>query len=361
MKYIIGGAGIAGLCLANFLEKESLTYFLVDDENIKDRQTNTGIQLAPNCHYIFKKLGIYKDIITASCSANELILFDRKSKFKNKIYVKNIDDQGPIFIKRGDLINILKKNIPNQKFRNHKITKFTQTNEKVYLQLGKNEQECDYFINSMGSKDFKTKSLDGSSAIWGVGLSREKVFHGLNLYMYNGFHIVTYPLPDNTIAFTINLAKRKKNFLNMKDQKLSKPFYNYLPPYLSNLIKSSKDFIYRDLSSSNNNYWGEERVVNIGDAAHPMLPHLAQGASQALIDADLVGEYINASSLKDIHTNLRLRNKLVNKIKLTSRINKLIYQLPMPMSLFRNVFLLLYKPDFSWLYNSKYGFKRKFK
>jgi salicylate hydroxylase len=35
--------------------------------------------------------------------------------------------------------------------------------------------------------------------------------------------------------------------------------------------------------------WSEKSVVIIGDAAHPMLPHLGQGGSQAIEDADMLG------------------------------------------------------------------------
>ncbi len=49
--------------------------------------------------------------------------------------------------------------------------------------------------------------------------------------------------------------------------------------------------------------WGAGRVTLLGDAAHPMLPGIAQGASQALEDALALAEHLSANA--DVEDGLR--------------------------------------------------------
>jgi len=42
-------------------------------------------------------------------------------------------------------------------------------------------------------------------------------------------------------------------------------------------------------------HWGHGRITLLGDAAHPMLPHTAQGAAQALEDAVGLGRALRAA------------------------------------------------------------------
>ncbi len=64
--------------------------------------------------------------------------------------------------------------------------------------------------------------------------------------------------------------------------------------------------------------WHEGRVVLLGDAAHPMLPSMAQGAVQALEDAWILGAVLDAGAAP--HTALRRYFDL--RIDRTSRIQK---------------------------------------
>src|SRR4029078_5833887 len=45
--------------------------------------------------------------------------------------------------------------------------------------------------------------------------------------------------------------------------------------------------------------WGRGRVTLLGDAAHPMLPHTAQGAAQALEGAVALGLALRGSNVED--------------------------------------------------------------
>ena len=64
-------------------------------------------------------------------------------------------------------------------------------------------------------------------------------------------------------------------------------------------------------------YFGDDRYVLLGDAAHPVLPSMAQGAVMALEDAYVLGEVLG----KDLKQYTQLRQGRVEKIVRRSRKN----------------------------------------
>ena len=103
-----------------------------------------------------------------------------------------------------------------------------------------------------------------------------------NLWLGDGAHLVHYPLADGTVNLVAVMPKTatiddlirlvglhpqgaflQSTINNNPDRVFNQPFYQH----------PSLDVLQRG------------RVVLIGDAAHPMPPHLAQGAGQSLIDA----------------------------------------------------------------------------
>ena len=68
----------------------------------------------------------------------------------------------------------------------------------------------------------------------------------------------------------------------------------------------------------NKNNWVSGRVVLLGDACHPMLPYLSQGANQALEDAISLAHYLSSSSIETC--DARLNSYLLNRKKRVSRV-----------------------------------------
>ena len=107
--------------------------------------------------------------------------------------------------------------------------------------------------------------------------------------------------------------------------------------------------------------WSDGKVIVIGDAAHPMVPSMAQGAVQALEDAAILSNFLAKSS--DVTRSLSTFHK--TRLNRTSRIQSLskrnLQTFHLPNSIFRNVmyfiaFLLskimpsLIRKRFDWVY-----------
>jgi salicylate hydroxylase/6-hydroxynicotinate 3-monooxygenase len=85
--------------------------------------------------------------------------------------------------------------------------------------------------------------------------------------------------------------------------------------------------------------WSEDRIVLIGDACHPMLPYMAQGAAQAMEDGIVLARCLAATRLEDCSAAFRKfeqsRKERTSRIQLGAR---------------RNVWMRT-APDTDWLYD----------
>jgi salicylate hydroxylase len=79
----------------------------------------------------------------------------------------------------------------------------------------------------------------------------------------------------------------------------------------------------------------------MGDAAHPMLPFLAQGAAQAIEDSAALGEVL--AGTQNIETSLRsyqeMRYRRAARVQKESRRQAKIYHLAGPAALLRDMAL----------------------
>jgi len=256
-------------------------------------------------------------------------------------------------------------------------------------------------------------------AVWGVSDYSDEMLKSFNNFMYSGMHFVTYPLTKNKTAFTLvmnnnfllnvlqlhplqkgEILKYLKELFAKKSPLL--PSYSYegyrglldnlyhldisasiedqdrTREFMNKLLKEDK---FKDLinnlrycschpihNTTAHNSWYDHynkgNIIYLGDSAHAITPHLAQGAAQGLIDAAYLNRGFSANLSPEEHLKFRnsiingdffaKRNSIINKIRSQSNLNKNIYQLGMPFKLFRNIYLKLYKPNYDWLFNSKY-------
>jgi salicylate hydroxylase len=88
--------------------------------------------------------------------------------------------------------------------------------------------------------------------------------------------------------------------------------------------------------------WGDGLVTLIGDAAHPMLPFLAQGGAMAIEDAAVLAEMLGRRS-EDPAAAMRayegLRQARTARVQREARSNGAIYHLKGPAALARNIAL----------------------
>jgi salicylate hydroxylase len=105
--------------------------------------------------------------------------------------------------------------------------------------------------------------------------------------------------------------------------------------------------------------WSAGRIALMGDAAHPMLPHLAQGGVLALEDAVVLADRLSAAPAGDeaaaFRTYTAQRRARAARVQAMSRLNGGIYHLGGPLAWARNALLHLLPGErlmagYDWLY-----------
>ena len=101
--------------------------------------------------------------------------------------------------------------------------------------------------------------------------------------------------------------------------------------------------------------WVQGHVALLGDAAHPMLPYLAQGAAMALEDAAALGHQValNTDWPTALKTYQQIRKVRAERVVATARRNGRIFHLPAPWSIARDAVLAYQGTEvlgMPWLY-----------
>jgi salicylate hydroxylase len=106
---------------------------------------------------------------------------------------------------------------------------------------------------------------------------------------------------------------------------------------------------------------GRGAVTLLGDAAHPMLPFLAQGAAMAIEDAAVLADAL-AAAPDDAAAALRsyeqVRGKRITRVQRAARRNDTVYHLPWPASVARDLAMGAMGNDrllahYDWIYDWK--------
>lgn len=78
--------------------------------------------------------------------------------------------------------------------------------------------------------------------------------------------------------------------------------------------------------------WKYKKVILLGDAAHPMLPYLGQGAAQAIEDGEYLGRVLDGIERAGLEAALEefeeARKERATKVQSTSRANREIFHMP---------------------------------
>lgn len=137
-------------------------------------------------------------------------------------------------------------------------------------------------------------------------------------WMGPGGHIMAYPIKNNTVYNMVLLHPQKpsqgndESWTTKGDKKEMMDFYKDWNPLVRSLLSYVPDGEVMEWTLNSHRplpRWVENRCVLVGDACHPMLPYVAQGAAQAIEDAGVLAcalSLINSSSQSSIRTALEV-------------------------------------------------------
>jgi 2-polyprenyl-6-methoxyphenol hydroxylase-like FAD-dependent oxidoreductase len=319
---LVLGGGIGGLAAALALARKGRRVRLFE-QAAELREVGAGIQLGPNVYRMFEALGLHEAIERWSAHPENLIMRDALTGAEVTRIPVGSDAFRQRFggylygvIHRGDLYQVFleacraEPSIEIQERR--KGVAFEERGERVVLCLEDGEAiegECLIGADGLWSRVRAQILGDGKPRVSGhiayrAVLPRAEVPDDLwqnNVVLWAGpkTHLVHYPLRRgelyNLVAvFHSDRYEEGWDVFGDKDE-LTRKFENERPEVRRLLEKINvwKMWVLCDREPARR--WSRGRVTLLGDAAHPTLQYLAQGANMAIEDAVVLAAYAELS------------------------------------------------------------------
>ncbi len=160
-----------------------------------------------------------------------------------------------------------------------------------------------------------------------------KIANAATVYMGPGRHLVTYPLRGGSMINFVAVEERKdwaEEGWNIPDtpENLRAAFADSAPEVRGLLKRVEETFLWGLFSHPWLPEWHKDNVALIGDACHPMLPFLAQGAVMALEDAWVLARELDTRGIAaGLVEYERLRKPRATRVQKAAATNATAYHL----------------------------------
>jgi 3-hydroxybenzoate 6-monooxygenase len=320
LHLLVTGGGIGGLAAAYVLARGGHAVTVLEQSNAFG-EIGAGIQLGPNIFRMFDYLGLTDAVSRVAWFPPGLGMNDVRTGEK-VVRVPLGDTARAAYgfpygvIYRADLHQVLLdacRALPGVTLRTGaKVEAFEQNGAGVKVRLADGRQVGgDALIGADGlwSRIREAVVGDGKPRVSGhiayrAVLKREDVPPHLwsdDVLLWGGekTHLVHYPLRRGelfNLVAVFHSNKYDEGWNTFGDTaELTERFADAVPQVreLLGKIETWKMWVLCDREPVKN--WTDRRVTLLGDAAHPMLQYLAQGAGQAIEDAVVLGEALQAT------------------------------------------------------------------
>lgn len=298
------GAGVAGLAVARALALRGASVTVLEQADAI-REVGAGLQISPNGACVLRALGLYPALAAASVRAEAVQLVDGPTGDPvTRLEVGRLrPDQGYHFLHRADLIALLLQGAEEAGVTLRLLTRVAAVDlsgPRPALELeGGKRLEAGLLIGADGLHSRVRAALNGPEEPFFTGqVAWRAVIPGepgaaavAEVHMGPGRHLVSYPLRGGTLRNIVAVEERTKwaeESWTLRDDSmdLRLAFDGFSPRVRGWLDRVEDPWLWGLFRHQVAGNWVDPRGVAIlGDAAHPTLPFLAQGASMGLEDA----------------------------------------------------------------------------
>jgi 2-polyprenyl-6-methoxyphenol hydroxylase-like FAD-dependent oxidoreductase len=321
LPILIAGGGIGGLTAALALSRHGYRVCLIEQAR-EFKEIGAGIQLGPNAFKLFDRLDITDEIsstavfpesllVMDSITAEEITRIPLGEKFLGRFRYPYA------LIHRADIHSVLLRACGSSPLitlvTSQKVVRFEDDGDQVVAHTEEGTSFAGAALigaDGLWSTIRATVVGDGAPRVSGhiayraVLATEEVPLHlripSMTLWAGPRNHLVHYPLRGGelfNLVAVFHSDRYREGWDSAGDpDELKKRFQDVVPDVQTMLgkIESWRMWVLCDREPVKN--WSQGRVTLLGDAAHPTLQYLAQGACMAIEDAVVLAEEIDRAA-----------------------------------------------------------------
>lgn len=356
LKVLIAGGGIGGLTAALCLAARGHQVNIFEQAP-EFAEVGAGIQLSPNCSRVLHDLGL-----ESALRASAFLPAATQFRHWRSGTVISETPLGAAAIKRygmpyyhmhrGDLLAILvtaARNTQNLTLHtNARIASFSQQSQQVSVTVGEERFEGDLLVGADGIHSVVRAALWGEeqarftgNVAWRALVPADRMPEGLirpmsTVWWGPGKHFVHYYVRSGTLINCVCVVEKAGWEVESWTEpgefaELKSDFAGWHPDIQQLIDNAQQDSLFKWalFDRAPMTQWGSGRVTLLGDACHPTLPFMAQGAAMAIEDSAVLAACITGD--EDVSAGLQryedLRRSRTAGIQNGSRRNATVFHL----------------------------------
>lgn len=343
LRIAIVGGGIGGLSAALALRARGLDVSVFEQAEVL-REIGAGVSIHPNAARLLRRIGLQDQLQKIGAPISSIVLRTSRGEpiatsAGPATPTFSRDDQG-YNVHRADFLNLLFAALPKGVVTlGHRCIQLKEETGRVHLSFANGgSAEADIVIGADGIRSVVQREIgvqsrptsEGIMAYRGL-IPAERLSWASNLkdpalWLGSGRSFLLYPVAQgrliNMVAFVPTDTDSEESWSAPGDLKaLAAEYAGWDQPVRDTINALEETFRWGIYDRAPLPRWSTERITLMGDAAHPMVPHVGQGAGQSIEDGFTLAVLLEGCPTEDVAVRLKLYETI--RLERTSKVQAL--------------------------------------